>query len=136
MGQQSSFHMPLCRPPLRRRGVCLVEPVHIPPCSELLVIGSTDKYGESTFILESSARRTAALVSRALVSPEQGRVPVRRLNRRVESITVKVGTAIATLELAEIPETPTPFVASAVTGANATQQQESMVWQLVAKVES
>ena len=52
------------------------------------------------------------------------------MNSRAESITVKAGTAIATLELAEIPETPTP-VASVATGANATQEQESMVWQLV-----
>ena len=86
---------------------------------------------EGTFILESSASRAGALVACALVSPEQGRVPVSLLNPRDESITVKAGTAIATLEMAEIPETLTPFVTSVATGANATQEQESMVRQLV-----
>ena len=109
----------------------MVEPVHIPPCSELLVMGSTDESGEGTFILESSASQTGALVAHALVSPEQDSVPVSLLNPRAESIIVKAGTVITTSELAKIPETPTPFVASVATGANATQEQESMVWQLV-----
>ena len=76
IGQESSLHMPLCRLPLGRPGVCLVEPVHIPRCSELLVMGSTEESGEGTSILESSASRTGVLVTHALVSPEQGRVPV------------------------------------------------------------
>ena len=84
IGQKSALHMPLCRSPLGRLGVCLVEPIHIPPCSELLVMGSTGESREGT-LLESSASRTGALVAHALVSPEQGTVPVSLLNPRAES---------------------------------------------------
>ena len=80
--------MPLCRP---RPGVCLVKPVHIPPRSELLVMGSTDESGEGTFILESSASRTRALVARALVSPEQDRVPVSLLNPEMNLSQSRLG---------------------------------------------
>ena len=57
----------------------------------------------SWMVVSEWSDRPPAAVARALVTPKWGKVPVRLLNPREESVTVGAGAAIATLELIEQP---------------------------------
>ncbi len=132
MGQERESHIALHQPPqsaTHEPGVRLVEAVCIPPYLEVLVLGSTDLEGEEAYLIVGNRSRSGTLVARALVKPEQGRVPVCLLNPRAETVTLKPGSTIATLEAVEPPETAT--VASVALTYSASPDQERMLWQLV-----
>ena len=76
------------------------EKFEIPPWSEVEVIASIEQPGlQGTWLLDQSTqKRRAASVARALVQVVSGQVRVRLLNSRAETVTVYAGLEIATLE--------------------------------------
>ena len=82
-----------------------VEEFHIPPRSEMIIMAQmSEPVNEGSWMVVSEwSDRPPAAVARALVTPKWGKVPVRLLNPREESVTVGAGAAIATLELIEQP---------------------------------
>ena len=73
-------------------------------------------------------KRLPAAVARALVEPRSGKVPVRLLNARAETVTVRAGSEIATLEPVEpLPDT----VVASVEGAAQIPEKEEMLLRLV-----
>ena len=104
----------------------VVETVQIPPCSEVMVTASTTETIEGgSWLVESDwGRRPPAAVARALVEPRSGRVPVRLLNARAETVTVKAGAEIATLESVEPP--PDAVVANIDSAAQIPEKEEML----------
>ena len=73
-------------------------------------------------------KRLPAAVARALVEPRSGKAPVRLLNARAETVTVRAGSEIATLEPVEpLPDT----VVASVEGAAQIPEKEEMLLRLV-----
>ena len=108
IGEDKATRVPLNKPPHRpeKLGVHLIDSVHIPPCSEVLVMAcTTGSVNMGTYLLESSGERPGAMVARALVEPREGRVVVNLLNPRMEAVTLKAGGKIATVVPIEPPET-------------------------------
>ncbi len=113
--------------------VTIAETRQVPPYSELEVMASVSGEARSaTYILEGTRLKTAAMVARALVSPTDGKVPVRLLNPRSEPITVYSGTKVATLEAAD----EMPLQVAGVTGARepkVSAEKQAMLWDMVCK---
>lgn len=75
--------------------------LNVPPQSELEVMGQVPCSAiNNTWVLEGSKRgRNGVLVARGLVRPDKAEVPLRILNLRDETITIRKGTIIAEMEL-------------------------------------
>ena len=108
-------------PPLQCCGVAVLQPVQIPPESEVIVPGYTkgviDKSG--TGLIEAHEKfvnNKGLLVAKALVCPATGTVPVRIINPYSEGCTLYKDTIIATYE---------PIEPEQLVSVNATQSQES-----------
>ena len=69
-----------------------------------------DSTNERTWIVEGQVKRSPVLVARSVVKPQNGRVPVRLLNMRDESVIIPKQTAIAEMEL--LPKGITTTVAT------------------------
>ena len=64
--------------------VVLDSPLQVAPHSEIEVMGRVpDSINERTWIVEGQVKRSPVLVARAVVKPQNGRVPVRLLNTRL-----------------------------------------------------
>ena len=111
-------------------GVVTAEAIQIPPCSEAVVMARTTDFinGGSWLVEGNWDKRLPAAVARALVEPRSGKVPVRLLNARAETVTVRAGSEIATLEPVEpLPDT----VVASVEGAAQIPEKEEMLLRLV-----
>ena len=64
----------------------------------------TEDIPSMTWILEGAAKRNSVMVARAIVKPEEGKVPIRLLNPRDVPVTVYQGATIATLERVDVSE--------------------------------
>ena len=132
---EQSIHVPL-QDPARVPEVYSVrarEPLHIPPCSEIMVMGVTTSTESSPrnqqWIVESNwGQRSPVIAARALVKPQVDGVPVRLLNPREETVTVRAGAEIATLEPVEIPQVSAVGAASSTP---LTAEKERMLLRLV-----
>ena len=54
--------------------------------------------GTSWLVEEYLSKKTPVLIARAVVTPRQGKIPVRILNLKAEPLTIYRGTRIATAE--------------------------------------
>ena len=110
--------------------VVTAEAIQIPPCSEAVVTSrTTDSINGGSWLVEGNwDNRLPAAVARALVEPRSGKVPIRLLNVRAETVTVRAGSEIATLEPVEpLPDT----VVASVDGATQIPEKEEMLLELV-----
>ena len=90
----------------------------------------SEPVNEGSWIVVSEwSDRPPAAVARALVTPKWGKVPVRLLNPREESVTVGAGAAIATLELIEQPSDS--VVANIDVEQSDVIEKESLIQKLV-----
>ena len=113
------------------------EKLEIQPWSEVEIIASIEQPGvQGTWLLEESTRkRPAASVARALVQVVSGQVPVRLLNARAETITVYAGSEIATLEQMEVPVESIQTVTSSYT-STVDEKKLEMLTSLANEVET
>lgn len=132
IGRDQGTSVPLHKPSQRAASlrVHLVDVVHIPPCSEVLVMaGTTEPIGEGTYLVEGSRDRPGAMVARALVDPKGGcLVPVNLLNPRAEAVTLKAGADIATVVPIEPPVTAATVE---VESAGISPEKEEMLGKIV-----
>ena len=76
--------------------VSVEETFTIAALSEMEIMGNIDKECRGTWLVEDRlSKKQSILVARALVTPQQGRVPIRVLNLNPKPLTVYKGTKIA-----------------------------------------
>lgn len=81
-------------------GVTVEENFTIAAESEMEIMGTVSDKCNGTWLVEDLlTKKPPLLIARAVVTPLQGRIPVRVLNLKAEPITVYKGTRIATAEL-------------------------------------
>ena len=80
--------------------VTLQEPVTVPPCSEIEVMGSVPAAATNkTWVVQGKSQEcTAVMIARALVQPQACSIPLRLLNPRDVEVTIPKGAAVAELE--------------------------------------
>jgi len=80
--------------------VVVEETFSIAATSEIEIMGTVNQSREGTWVVEDRpTKKPSILVARALVTPHQGRVPMRVLNISIEPLTIYRGTRIATAKL-------------------------------------
>ena len=88
-------------PPVASVSVVANETLCIPPLSEMEIMARVPAVAKAqTWLVEPclSEDRTAVVVARAMVTPEDEQIPVRILNPRIEPVSLKKGEAIARME--------------------------------------
>ena len=114
---------------IARIAVTLKQPLHVPGSSEIDTMGVVPVIAEShTWILERPAERSAGMVARAVVTPQNRNVPVRICNPREEKITIPKGTTIAILE--PIEEEPQCIAEVQEKDKNCTETKQRMLWEI------
>ena len=106
----------------------VVNHISIPPFSELEVMAAVlDPTGGPWLLQASPDDRPAALVASALVEPRAGEVPVRLLNPRAETITIRNGTQIASLHPVQVLSEEDVVVAAAEP-QQLPQDKQEVLW--------
>ena len=130
-GVTLSLNSPPGSQQVARVSVTLSETLEIPPRSEMEVMAKIPGAAtEGTWMVEQGEKNSAVLVARALVAPEQEEVPLRLLNVRDESITVKKGTTVAQMDAITM-ETVTSIVSSVKSGADVPGEKQQLLWRVV-----
>ena len=117
-----------CSSPAGDPHVRVVNHISIPPFSELEVMAAVlDPTGGPWLLQASPDDRPAALVASALVEPRAGEVTVRLLNPRVETITIRNGTQIASLHPVQVLSEEDVVVAAAEP-QQLPQDKQEVLW--------
>ena len=112
-----------------RVSVVLCDALEVPPRSEMEVMGSIPEAATTgTWMLEGESN--AVLVARAVVSPNERKVPLRILNVRDEPIKVKKGTKIAGME-AVPQEGVSSIIVSAERKEPISEKKRQLLWEMV-----
>ena len=97
--------------------------------SEMEIMGNVSNICNGTWLVEDHLpKKPQVLIARAVVTPQQGRIPVRVLNLKPESLTIYKGTKIAKAELLENDIATVSIVNE---DCNAEQEQHSLVEKLM-----
>ena len=111
--------------------VVLDSPLQVALHSEIEVMGRVpDSTNERTWIMEVQVKRSPVLVARAVVEPQNGRVTVRLLNTRDESVIIPKQTAIAEMELLPKGITTTVATVQDKHTPDADDSQRGTLWNL------
>ena len=126
-----SLNSPPGNQQVARVTVMLDDTLEVPPRSEMEIMVSVPKAATTgTWIVEGESN--AVLVARAVVSPNEQKVPVRIANVREDPINIKKGTKIAGMEIVaqeEIQRT----VASIEQEKPIQEKKRQLLWDLVVR---
>ena len=114
--------------------ISIAESVVVPPLSEMEIMVQVPQVDTpTTWLMEPNGdQRHAVVVARAVVDPRTGRVPVRILNPRAETVTVHKGSTIAVME--PLLEEDVAMVASVSKNPEVSEEKQRQLWQTVSDV--
>ena len=125
---------------VRQCAVYVEETIRVPPSCEMeiMAVSSATADGGSWLLEPITTTRLPIQAARALVTPANGRVPVRIVNVRTEAMTVFKGTKLACLETFNSSQVCSIEETSNLPQAkmnNVSVEKQQLLWQMVCDAE-